>query len=100
AAHSIHPLAGQGVNLGFADVQVLVQALQGASPDTLERAFTEYSQQRFSANQRMMRAMDMIHFGFSSQHLLPRLAIASGMKVLEQVTPLKRKLIELATGYN
>lgn len=100
AAHSIHPLAGQGVNLGFADVQALVQALQGASPDTLERAFTEYSQQRLSANQRMMRAMDMIHFGFSSQHLLPRLAIASGMKVLEQVTPLKRKLIELATGYN
>lgn len=99
AAHSIHPLAGQGVNLGFADVQALVHALQGASPDTLERAFTEYSQQRLSANQRMMRAMDMIHFGFSSQHLLPRLAIASGMKVLEQLTPLKRKLIELATGY-
>lgn len=99
AAHSIHPLAGQGVNLGFADVQALVQALQGASHDTLEPAFTDYSQQRMSANQRMMRAMDLIHFGFSSHHLLPRLAIASGMKVLEQVTPLKRKLIELATGY-
>ncbi|RUO41380.1 UbiH/Coq6 family FAD-binding oxidoreductase [Pseudidiomarina aestuarii] len=99
AAHSIHPLAGQGVNLGFADAQALVQVLQSASDDTLERAFSEYSQMRVSANQRMMRAMDLIHFGFSSQQLLPRLAIAGGMKILEQVTPLKRKLIELATGY-
>lgn len=99
AAHSIHPLAGQGVNLGFADVQTLVRALASDDSESLDRALITYSRQRMAANQRMMRAMDMIHFGFSSKHLLPRVAIASGMKVLERVTPLKQKLIELATGY-
>lgn len=96
AAHGIHPLAGQGVNLGFVDVQALMQAL---STMPLERALARYEQQQMRVNQRMMRAMDAIHVGFRSQHLLPRFAVAGGLAAVSLVKPLKRHIIRAAMGW-
>jgi 3-demethoxyubiquinol 3-hydroxylase len=96
AAHSIHPLAGQGVNLGFADVQVLQQQLRQQS--SVASALANYERQRLAANQRMMRAMDAIHAGFSNQHRLPQLLVDGGLRALKRMPWLKRELIRQAMG--
>lgn len=96
AAHSIHPLAGQGVNLGFADVQVLQQQLRQQS--SVASALANYERQRVAANQRMMRAMDAIHAGFSNQHRLPQLLVDGGLQALKRMPWLKRELIRQAMG--
>lgn len=96
AAHSIHPLAGQGVNLGFADVQVLQQQLRQQS--SVASALANYERQRLAANQRMMRAMDAIHAGFSNQHWLPQLLVDGGLQAMKRMPWLKRELIRQAMG--
>lgn len=96
AAHSIHPLAGQGVNLGFADVQELAQQLV---EQPLSAALAAYETTRVRENQQMMRAMDAIHVGFRSQHLLPRGIVAAGLAVVNKFTPLKSALVRKATGF-
>ncbi|WP_127346878.1 FAD-dependent oxidoreductase [Pseudidiomarina mangrovi] len=96
AAHSIHPLAGQGVNLGFADVQELQQQLREQT--TLASALAHYERQRVAANQRMMRAMDAIHVGFSSQHVLPQLVVDTGLQLLKRTPWLKQQIIRQAMG--
>jgi len=96
AAHSIHPLAGQGVNLGFADIQGLIQALRQTT--NLGEALVAYQQQRLSINQRMMRAMDAIHYGFGSQHLLPQVGLKAIFGVLRQAKPMRQRIIREAMG--
>ena len=96
AAHSIHPLAGQGVNLGFADVQELTRQLIEQSPP---QALVNYERIRMQENQQMMRAMDAIHVGFRSQHMLPRGLLALGLALVDKVAPLKRGLVRKAIGF-
>jgi len=96
AAHSIHPLAGQGVNLGFADVQELTTQL---AANSLPQALKNYERIRMRENQQMMRAMDAIHVGFRSQHFLPRGVVAAGLALVDSVAPMKRLLVRKAIGF-
>ena len=70
SAHTINPLAGQGVNLGFQDAQCLQGLLKEArrSGDDLagERWLALYEKQRRPANRRMMLAMDLFYHLFSN----------------------------------
>ncbi len=70
AAHTINPLAGQGVNLGFQDAQCLQGLLKEArrNGDDLASShwLTLYEQQRRPANRRMMLAMDLFYHLFSN----------------------------------
>lgn len=98
SAHSIHPQAGQGVNLGFADIQTLLAELQEYPKLALPEVLARYERKRMAANQRMMRAMDAIHVGFRSQHLFPRLLIGLGLSALPKLPLLKQWLMREALG--
>ncbi|HET8789602.1 MAG TPA: UbiH/UbiF/VisC/COQ6 family ubiquinone biosynthesis hydroxylase, partial [Modicisalibacter sp.] len=102
AAHSIHPLAGQGVNLGFMDAAVLAEELiearrRGASlGDT--RILSRYSRRRRGDNTAMLALMDGFRLLFGAKHPALRLARNMGLSGIDRVTPLKRLLMRQAIG--
>ncbi|MEH6561329.1 MAG: FAD-dependent monooxygenase, partial [Marinobacter sp.] len=85
AAHTINPLAGQGVNLGFQDAQCLQSVLKEAKRAGEDLAkpsrLASYEQKRRPANQRMMFAMDAFYHLFSNQipslHLLRNIGLGT-----------------------
>lgn len=70
AAHSIHPQAGQGLNLGLADAHALalgvVAALAAGRDVGHEEVLSEYGRRRYMANLAMMGAVDAVHRVFTS----------------------------------
>jgi len=85
SAHTINPLAGQGVNLGFQDAQALQGVLREArraGNDLADRIWlNRYEQQRRPANRRMMLTMDVFYHLFSNRippvHLLRNLGLGA-----------------------
>jgi len=102
AAHTIHPLAGQGVNLGLQDVAVLTEEIhralerQVALSDTsiLER----YQRRRKGPNLAMMGVMEGFKRLFAQDSLPVRWLRNAGMKQLDKTHLLKRKIIKEAMG--
>lgn len=102
AAHTIHPLAGQGVNLGFQDIMVLADEVQqalekGVSPgDPL--VLGRYQRRRKPKNLAMMAAMEGFKRLFEEQALPIRLLRNLGMSHVNAVAPLKNQIIRQAMG--
>ena len=102
AAHTIHPLAGQGVNLGFMDIAVLaeellraeVRELSPGDPSVLQR----YQRRRQSDNLLMAGAMEGFKRLFGETAPAVRWLRSSGMSLVDQFTPLKNTLISRAMG--
>ncbi|MFL0797566.1 MAG: UbiH/UbiF/VisC/COQ6 family ubiquinone biosynthesis hydroxylase [Cellvibrionaceae bacterium] len=94
AAHNIHPLAGQGINLGFLDVEALADTLAWAadrglhlgSMDCLQR----YERQRMSHNLSMMAAMEAFKRVFGSGNLAVRWLRNFGLKLVDKQPLLKQ----------
>ena len=70
AAHVINPLAGQGVNLGFQDVECLTRTLISARDKTdnwsSAESMIKYERERYFANSLMMNAMNIFYYSFSN----------------------------------
>lgn len=102
AAHSIHPLAGQGVNLGFLDVaaltQVLLTAAEQRQPLGQLQLLRTYQQKRQPDNLAMMALMESFKRLFASQSLPLLLARNLGMKLVNSQPWMKRQLIAQALG--
>ncbi|HBO16112.1 MAG TPA: 2-octaprenyl-3-methyl-6-methoxy-1,4-benzoquinol hydroxylase [Porticoccaceae bacterium] len=103
AAHSIHPLAGQGANLGFGDVRVLAEEINRAfklGSDFGDMAVLKrYQRRRKPENLSMMSSVELIKRLFSTSHLPIRLLRNVGMRKFDQVPALKRYAVKRAMGF-
>ena len=102
AAHTIHPLAGQGINLGLQDVSVLAEEIlaghaRGVSPGELA-LLRRYQRQRKGENLAMMTAMDGFKRLFEQQALPLRWLRNVGMRRVDQMLPLKQRIMRQAMG--
>lgn len=102
AAHSIHPLAGQGLNLGLLDVACLAEVLQYAKqrqrPLASEATLKRYQRQRRWHNGAVMRLMECFHYGFG-QHTGPVNKIREqGMLLVDRCGWLKQSVLKSALG--
>jgi 2-octaprenylphenol hydroxylase len=102
AAHSIHPLAGQGANLGLLDVQVLAEELLRAGrtgraladPMVLRR----YQRRRKPHNLSMMAMMEGFKRLYADQPLAVRWLRNTGMRAVDRWPLLKNRLMREALG--
>ncbi|MFA7555532.1 MAG: FAD-dependent monooxygenase [Spongiibacteraceae bacterium] len=102
AAHTIHPLAGQGVNLGLMDVQVLSEELLRAHRREIDlgsmAVLSRYQRRRKAANLGMMAGMEGFKRLFAQPALPVRWARNAGMRWLDRTTTLKRRVMREAMG--
>jgi 2-octaprenylphenol hydroxylase len=102
AAHTIHPLAGQGVNLGFLDAAVLAEELLRAYErgERLadERVLSRYERRRMPHNLALMAAMEGFERLFQADPLPLRWLRNSGLKWIEQLPEAKAVFVRQALG--
>ena len=102
AAHTIHPLAGQGMNLGLMDVAALAELIDekvsAAADWSSEPLLRRYERWRKAEAQQMIATMEAFKRGFMVQHPALKLLRAVGMKLTGQFPPLKNKLLAHALG--
>ena len=102
AAHGIHPIAGQGLNLGFRDARALaglVTAAVAASGDPGESALlARYQAARRPDNLTMLVATDVLDRLFSTDSAPVRLARDLGIAAVHRLPPLKRLFMRQAMG--
>ncbi|MDP3585981.1 MAG: UbiH/UbiF family hydroxylase [Thiobacillus sp.] len=96
AAHGVHPLAGQGVNLGFGDAEALVETLAQHRRTRLGdlRVLQSYARQRAEPVQRMQALTHGLHHLFSGSRAA--WLRNAGMTLVNQVPPLKAALVREA----
>jgi 2-octaprenylphenol hydroxylase len=101
AAHVVHPLAGHGMNLGFADVDALLAALAKRELKTDcgdARTLGRYARARKEEVMLMLMATDGLQRLFASDLAPLRSLRNAGMAMLNRIPFLKRRLISQAMG--
>jgi 2-octaprenylphenol hydroxylase len=102
AAHTIHPLAGLGVNLGFLDAAALAESLTNARKSNLdighEFVLRRYQRNRQSHNLAVAGIMEGLKRIFDTQAPLPVIARNFGLNLLNSRSLVKRPLILGAMG--
>ncbi|KAG6886200.1 hypothetical protein C0993_010762 [Termitomyces sp. T159_Od127] len=100
AAHTVHPLAGQGLNMGLADVECLARCIERA----LElggdvgsyTALLPYAQERYIENHTLMSAIDKLHKLYTTTFEPVVWARSVGLEVLNELDSVKAALMMVA----
>jgi len=102
AAHTIHPLAGQGVNLGLSDVASLISVVVDALNDKKDigelKVLRRYERWRRADNRSMLVAMDGLKRLFGSEVSLVKDLRNLGLNLTNKLTPLKNLIMQQAMG--
>lgn len=101
AAHVVHPLAGHGMNLGFADVAELVKCVSAREPQRGigdERVLARYARARKEDVLLMQVATDGLARLFGTELEPLRVVRNLGLNLLDKLPVLKRRLISHALG--
>ena len=104
AAHSIHPLAGQGINLGFADADVfceeIIQAYEKGFVINEKSILKRYEIRRKGMNLLMLKSMDFFVNFFNTDNLYLRLIRNWGLNTVNKTKFIKAFFIKHASGLN
>jgi len=102
AAHTIHPLAGQGVNLGFADAatlaEVLVDALKAKQDFGKLKILRRYERWRKGDNLAMLSAMTGFKNLFGNNNSVLKALRNTGLNITNNFSPVKNIIIRHAMG--
>jgi len=102
AAHSIHPLAGQGINLGFADADILceeiIKAFKKGYSIGSHRVLKKYEIRRKSINEIMLKAMDGFIGLFGSSNIYIKVLRNLGLNIFNKISFMKVFFINHASG--
>jgi 2-octaprenylphenol hydroxylase len=102
AAHSVHPLAGLGVNLGFMDAaalaEVVLDAVHAGEDPGDPRALRRYERWRKGENVAYSAALDGFHRLFTSSDPWAGGVRAVGLNAVDRLAPVKNMLARRAMG--
>ncbi len=102
AAHGIHPIAGQGLNLGFRDILALsdlvLTALQSGRDPGRPELLSSYQRRRRPDNLAMLAATDALDRLFSTNNPVLRTARDIGIAAVDRIPSLKRAFMRAAMG--
>ena len=100
AAHTIHPLAGQGVNLGFQDSALLVTTIKKLIDQQKDFGLVDnlklFQFMRRKDTLVMLTAMRTIQDMFNGDSLVKKLIRTVGMNTIDHCSPIKKQLIKYA----
>jgi ubiquinone biosynthesis monooxygenase Coq6 len=98
AAHTVHPLAGQGLNLGLQDVAALVECIQRSvqAGMPIGTFLLDYEQSRRHQVGLTVAGIHAVQRLFASQSVPSKHAKALGMNFIQLMGPLRRQLVQAA----
>lgn len=102
AAHAVHPLAGQGANLGLADAETLASVITAAlaaneNPGDLP-TLRKYERARKGANQTMLHFIDGLNRLFSNDSTSLARLRGTGMRLFNRSGPIRERAVQVALG--
>jgi len=102
AAHAIHPLAGQGANLGLQDAAVLADVLDSALEQGLHPGdrpvLRRYERARKGANTTMLHFMTGLNRLFTTDSRLVAELRTAGMRLFNRSGPIRERAVKVALG--
>ena len=102
AAHTVHPVAGQGVNLGWRDAQTLADVLTKAKRLGLDigskSLLEDYQRRRRLDTLSILATSDGMVRLFSNKSSILSFLRNTGLGIVNQIPPLKRRLMRRAMG--
>jgi 2-octaprenylphenol hydroxylase len=103
AAHTVHPLAGQGVNIGLLDAaslaQVVSEALRQAKDIGSVAVLRQYERWRRADNLPLLKSIDQLKQLFGDEKPWMQRLRSTGLTLLDRLPWIKRPLIRYAVGH-
>jgi 2-polyprenyl-6-methoxyphenol hydroxylase-like FAD-dependent oxidoreductase len=95
----MHPMAGQGLNLGLQDVSDLVNVISKAASSGMDVAtfLDDYERTRKVQCSLTLGGIHALHNIFGAQHTVAKHVKALGMNMIQNIPPLRRAMVQVAS---